>query len=172
MHGVSIQLTKDTLAVLGLPPTATADQATQAITALLDKAKQIATIEARVTTLQNDLTNKEQELKDYKAAETAKEVSAILDKGIEAKQLTAQTRAQLEKDYAANPEGLKAVLATMPSYNGIVSRLNAPGSGTLPKEYEGKDYIAMYKADLLAECKEKYPDHFAALKEQHEAAKR
>lgn len=107
----------------------------------------------------------EKELSDLKASQCAEKINSITEKGIAERKLTVEVAAQLKKDYANNPEGLKALVDAMKPQELITSK---PGNvpDNLPEKYKGKTYQQLYVSGELTEVKKNFPEYFETLKSQ------
>ena len=68
------------------------------------------------------------------------EIKALLDRALEDKKITTELRDKLSKDYAANPVGLKALLAAMPAYRSIVELLKNKQQDSSEAQWQWDDY--------------------------------
>lgn len=138
-----------TVADLKLPnlsADATAEQINAAIADLSAKAE-------RSTSL-------EKELNDLKAAHTKERVAAIVKAGMEVRKLTKELADKLEKDYAANPEGLQALVDSLPAQTMLAAQM----TDGVPEKYQGKTFNDLYLSGDWEEVKTKYPDLAKTLK--------
>lgn len=102
----------------------------------------------------------EKELNDLKASHAKERVEAIMQKGMDEHKLTKELADKLGKDYASNPDGLQALVDTMPKQSSIVENL---GDG-VPDKYKGKTFHDLYLSGNWEEVKTKYPDYAKTLK--------
>jgi len=145
-------LTSEQLALLNLKDDSTENTVVIALKDLADKAKRTETAE--------------KELADLKAATTASEVKNILQGGLDAHKLSKELADKLEKDYAGNPAGLKALVDAMTGQTRVTGE-TAGGAG-IPEKYSGKSFKDLYVSGELADVKKNYPDLYEQLKNNKE----
>lgn len=136
------------LAALGLPDlaaNATAVEVQQRIRDLVAEAAKVP-----------GLTK---ELNDLKAEMQSGKVQAILDKGLADRKLTNEMATKLKADYAGNPEGLRALVDTLPAQTLVSTQTKE-----IPDKYQGKTYRDLYLSGELEEVKKNYPDLYDQLK--------
>lgn len=102
-----------------------------------------------------------QEIADLKASAVAEKVRAVIAEGRKAGKLTNLLAAQLEKDYAGNPDGLKALVDSMSVQVRVTDR---PGNDTVPEKYQGKTLRDLYLSGELEDVKKNYPAYYESLK--------
>jgi len=148
-----IQLTVEQLALLDLKDDATGAQVSNKLKDLVDKATR---------------TEKaEKELADLEAATLASEVKNILKNGMDNHKLSKELSDKLERDYAGNPEGLKALVDAMPAQMRITGSNTGNGTG-IPEKYAGKSFNDLYLSGDLADIKKNYHDLYEQLKNNKE----
>jgi hypothetical protein len=135
------------LSDLKLPEGTTPDMAVSMFSDLQDKASKLDTAV--------------KELADLKAAQTTEKVAGILEKGKADKKLTVELADKLATDYAGNPQGLQALVDSMPSQTMVTQSLN---DGKVPEKYAGKTYQDLYLSGELGEVKKSFPDFYSELK--------
>lgn len=114
----TITLTPATLALIpNLKADAEQADIDTAITDLVAKA-------AKADEFKTAKETAEQALTDLKAANVAADVTGQLEKAIEAKQITVEQQTVLAEQYKENPDGLKALLATMKPFESVVKKTN------------------------------------------------
>lgn len=143
-----IVLTPAMLTGLNLMAGATQPQAEKALADLVAKA-------ARVDKAEKDLT-------DLKATQTAESVKAIIAGGKTEGKLTNELAAKLEVDYKENPEGLKALVATLPKQTRVTGTETTDLSG-VPEKYRGKTWKELYMSGQLESLKAECPDYYEQL---------
>lgn len=104
----------------------------------------------------------EQALADLKATVAKEKVEALIASALADHRLTAEAAEALKKDYAENPEGLKALLDKMPVQQTIADRLETK----VPEKYLGKTWQELYASGELEGVKKNYPDYYRHLKER------
>lgn len=140
-------LTGVMLVGLNLMATATQPEADKAFLDLVAKAKQA--------------DDYKQKLEDLEAKQKTESVQAILKTGIDEGKITKELSAQLEKDYKDNPDGLKALVATMqPQFR--VTGKTADLSG-IPEKYRGKTKEELYVSGQLESLKAECPEYYEKL---------
>ncbi|MDR0814766.1 MAG: phage protease [Bacteroidales bacterium] len=147
-----IEFTAAQLAMLNLADTATGDEISIRLKDLADKA-------GRTEQAEKDLA-------DLKAETVKSQIADTLKKGMDARKLTKELADKLEKDYAGNPEGLKALVDSMPAYPSATAMMT-PGTGVpanLPEKFSGKSFNDLYVGGLLSELKAQFPDYYEQLK--------
>lgn len=142
----ALNLTANQLQLLDLADTATPEQVTVKLNDLVEKARRTETAEKALADLQADYT--------------AKEVEALLERGMSERKLTKQLSDQLRESYRTNPAGLKALIDAMPAQQLV------PGkeADELPEKYRGKSFEDLYLSGDLADVKTIYPDYYKTLK--------
>jgi hypothetical protein len=68
------------------------------------------------------------------------EITALLDRALEDKKVTVELRDKLAHDYAANPEGLRSLLAAMPAYRSITEHLKSRQQDKTEAQWQWDDY--------------------------------
>ncbi len=111
----------------------------------LIQAVQGLAIKANVTESENKilLTDKhslQQQIDELKNAHNRFEITTSLDRALEDKKITVELRDKLANDYAANPEGLKALLAAMPAYRSIMEHLKSKQQDKTEAQWQWDDY--------------------------------
>jgi hypothetical protein len=102
-----------------------------------------------------------QELRDLKEQGAKAEVNRILEKGLADRKLTKALSDKLAADYALNPQGLQALVDTLPAQTMVTGSFN---EGDVPEKYAGKTFEDLYVSGELAEVKKNYPDYYKSLK--------
>jgi hypothetical protein len=146
MEGISVSATG--LSLLNLKADATTAQFDAALADLSARAAKAATLQT--------------EINDLKAEYNKKTVADLIAKGKTDRKLTNELAATLEKDYATNPEGLKALIDNMPAQTVVTDLFD---DSKLPEKFKGKTYQELYISGDLADLKAKYPDYYTKLKE-------
>jgi hypothetical protein len=145
-----IELTAAQLSVLNLKAEATDLEVATTITELVAKA-------AKVDGLQKELT-------DLKASTTSDKVKALIAEGLKGK-LTVELAAKFEKDYATNPEGLKAVIDAMPEIKSVTEHIEKTStiSEQRVKDLVAKGFDGLMDSGEMAELKGKAPEAYKQL---------
>lgn len=147
-----IVLTPAMLTGLNLMAGATQPQAEKALADLVAKA-------ARADKAEKDLA-------DLKAEQTAESVKAIIAGGKTEGKLTNELAAKLEVDYKDNPEGLKALVATLPKQTRVTGTETTDLSG-VPEKYRGKTWNELYVSGQLESLKAECPEYYKQLTEKN-----
>ena len=128
--------------------------------------------QAQVSKALSDLATKaatadgfEKELKNLKAAHDTERVEAIVTQGMTDKKLTKELADTLKKDYATNPDGLKALVASMTAQASVTESLKA---GDVPEKYAGKTFNDLYLSGELESVKKEFPEYYKTLKEKND----
>lgn len=104
-----------------------------------------------ITTAVNDLALKtgalevenkalKEQLDEIAGIRAQQEVTALLERGLEDRKLTAELRNKLAADYATNPDGLSALLAAMPAYRTITELLSSRQTDSSTQNWQWDDY--------------------------------
>lgn len=110
------------------------------VTEIKNLAAKTGVLELENKTLRNEKHNLQLQLDDLTQAQNKFEITAMLDRALEDKKLTVSLRNQLAVDYAANPEGLKTLLAVMPAYRSIAEHLNSKPMDTTEAQWQWDDF--------------------------------
>jgi hypothetical protein len=110
------------------------------ITAVQGLAAKADNLELENKVLLNDKYNLQQQLEEITQVRMRSEITAMLERALEDKKLTAELRDKLASDYATNPEGLKALLGAMPAYRSIVAHLKSKEQDKTEAEWQWDDY--------------------------------
>lgn len=140
-------LTGTMLTGLNLMADATQAQVETAFADLLAKAKRTETAE--------------QKFKDLQAERTKEAVQNIIKQGKNEGKLTNDLAAKLEEDYKENPEGLKALVASMPKQTRVTD--DKPDLSAIPEKYRGKTFEELYNSGELANLKAECPEYYKQL---------
>ncbi|MCF8448944.1 MAG: hypothetical protein K9G49_03640 [Taibaiella sp.] len=97
-------------------------------------------LETENKALSADKHKLQQQLDEINNIRRKYEITALLDRALEDKKITTELRGKLAADYAANPEGLKALLAAMPAYRTIAEQLNSQRPDMAEAQWEWDDY--------------------------------
>jgi hypothetical protein len=143
-----IVLTPAMLTGLNLMAGATQPQAEKALADLVAKA-------ARVDKAEKDLA-------DLKATQAAESVKNIIAGGKTEGKITNELAAKLEVDYKENPEGLKALVATLPKQTRVTGTETTDLSG-VPEKYRGKTWKELYMSGQLENLKAECPEYYEQL---------
>jgi hypothetical protein len=97
-------------------------------------------LETENMALSADKHKLQQQLDEINNIRRKYEITALLDRALEDKKITTELRGKLAADYAANPDGLKALLAAMPAYRTIAEQLNSQRPDMAEAQWEWDDY--------------------------------
>jgi hypothetical protein len=105
------------------------------------------------------------ELTSLKAEVVANKVKAEKDRGIASKKLTVELADKLAKDYATNPEGLKAVIDAMPEIKSVTEHIEKTStiSEQRVKDLVAKGFDGLMDSGEMAELKGKAPEAYKQL---------
>lgn len=161
-----IFLTPAQLAMLpNLKAEATQDEVNTAFKDLIEKAAKVDTLTTELSTAKTEKETAKTELADLKASTTDAQVADLLDKGVEAKKITMQGKAQLAADYKGKPAELKNLIDSLPAYQGIVKNLNPELKKVA--DLMDKSYDELDKEGKLEALKAAAPDTFFEKFEAH-----
>lgn len=158
-----ILLTAVMLTALNLSDKSSEDDANKAFQDLLDNAGKVPGLEKDLADKQIALNEKENALKDLKAASVAKEVQDLLAKGEADKKLTKEVSAKLAVTFATNPEGLKDLVDAMTAQVLVTDQLDNQKDLAA---FEGKTWDDLYASEGLQEVRTKYPDLYEKLRSE------
>ncbi len=145
MKKVTLELTPKLLGILNLSDEkATAEAISAGIEQLYDENESLASAKAKA----------EKDLADTKAATAAARVRAILNKGLQDKKYTTETRNKLELAYASMPDELEDLVKSMPAFEGLVDRIEKVNARKLKKGYAEKTWDELDLADELESLKQ------------------
>lgn len=149
-------MTKPTIevAALGLPDLsadATAEEARNKVRDLVAEA-------AKVPELQKELDGLKRQ------ASTGK-VNAIMEKALADGKVTKEMSEKLKQHYADNPDGLEALVATMPRQTIITPKGGAAVNG-VPEKWRGKTWRELYTTNQLGALKAECPEYYEQLKKE------
>ncbi len=128
---------KDLCATLQLATEADEQTITNAVQGLVAKTENLE-LENKV--LRSDKYDLQQQIEEINRARTRNETTALLERALEDKKITAELRDKLASDYAANPEGLKGLLAAMPAYQSIAGLLKNKQQDRNETQWQWDDY--------------------------------
>ncbi len=109
-------------------------------TAVQDLAAKANNLELENKLLHSDKYELQQQLDEIGKVRTRYEVTALLERALEDKKITAELRDKLGSDYATNPEGLKALLGAMPAYQSIAELLKSKQQDKTEAQWQWDDY--------------------------------
>ncbi|MCW3120686.1 MAG: hypothetical protein JWQ38_178 [Flavipsychrobacter sp.] len=130
----TIQLLSDTLHLEGEH---TEQKLVNAVQDLIAKA---GCAEQENKLLRNDKQTLQQQIDELNSARTKFEITALLDRALEDKKVTAELSGKLANDYATNPEGLRSLLAAMPAYRSIATHLRSKQQDNTEAQWQWDDY--------------------------------
>lgn len=142
-------LSAGTLALLNLSADAPANLIDEAIANLAAKAAKHDAAEARAQAVE--------------AERTKERVAAIIDKGLTDRKLTKELGDTLAKDYSNNPDGLKALVDTLPVQTLVTANLGGEPAN-LPERYKGKTIDELFVSNELPALKADFPEYYEFLK--------
>lgn len=158
-----ILLTAVMLTALNLSDKSSEDDANKAFQDLLDNAGKVPGLEKDLADKQIALDEKENALKDLKAASVTKEVQDLLAKGEADKKLTKAMSTQLAETFKENPTGLKNLIDATPAQVVVTEQLD--GQKDLA-DLEGQSWDDLYAADKLEAVRNKFPDLYEKLRSE------
>ncbi len=164
MKKVTLVINAELMAVMGL--TDSADEAAfgTAIKQLAEKAQKVDTVQAKLDTANKRVTDLETEIEAVKATGTKAEITALMDVAVNEGKMDVPMRAQLEKDYANNPDGLKKLVATMKPYQSVTGQIeNLQAKAGDAKRFEGKSWDELMTGNLLDEMRAHHPELYKAV---------
>lgn len=141
--------TPQMLALLNLKAAATQADFDTALRALADKAN-------KADQLQKDLD-------ELKQAGLKSRVADIIAKGKTARKITNEMETKLAADYAENPDGLQALVDSLPAQTLMSEKKNLYPEG-FPDKFKNKSYSDLYASGDLQELKDCYPEYYETLK--------
>ena len=152
------ELTGAQLAALNLKAESTDTDFATVMNDLVAKAAKVDSL-----TLAN--TNLNAEVASLKEAGSKKEVKGILEAALAAKKITQELSNTLEKDYATNPTGLKAVVDALPEYQGVVKHIEktVPMNEKRVQDLVAKGFDALMETGEIVELKAKAPEAYKQL---------
>lgn len=119
----------------------TIEQINQAIKDLTERAEKASALET--------------ELRELKESRQKEQVENIIKRGMDERRLTKELADRLKADYSKNPEGLKALVMTMPSQKSVRQTLS---EGDVPERYRGKTFRDLYLSGEWETVRKDYPD--------------
>lgn len=158
-----ILLTAAMLTALNLSDKSSDEDAGKAFQDLLDTAGKVPGLEKDLADKTTALTNKEKELDDLKAANVAKEVQDLLDKGEADKKLTKEMAKNLADSFAGNPEGLGKLIESMPAQVLVTDQLSDKKDASV---YVGKKWDDLYASNELETVRTQFPDLYEKLRKE------
>lgn len=162
MKKITLAITDQLMAQLGL--TAAADELAVA-TAIKDlsvKAAKVDTIQAQLVTTQQKNTELETELTAIKGKANKDAIKAMLDAALEGNKISVELSKQLEKDYAENPDGLKTVLTSMGAYTSVVGQIQQEAKKDSSK-YDGRSWDDIFEKGEMDAFRTGHPDAYKKL---------
>lgn len=158
-----VLLTAAMLTALNLSDKSSEEDANKAFQDLVDTAGKVPGLEKDLADKTAALTDKEKELDDLKAANVAKEVQDLLDKGEADKKLTKDLSKELADSFKDNPAGLKKVIEAMPAQTVITDQLADPKEVA---EFLGKSWDDLYASNKLETVRTNFPDLYEKLRKE------
>lgn len=164
MKKVTLVITEELANALGVSNAADDTAIAGAIKTMADRAKLADEYKNKYDTAKSEKEKAENDLANFKAEQSDKEVKELLDAAQEAKTLTNEDRKSLEEEYKGRPENLKRVLAMLKPQTVIKNSLNEGGGD------EGKDTAALKaefekldKSGELANVAKNEPERYKTL---------
>lgn len=164
MKKVTLVINDELCNALGINNAADETAVASAIKMLADKAAKVDEYKNQLDTTKADKEKAENDLANYKAEQSEKEVKDLLDAAQAEKKLTNEDRATLEAEYKGRPENLKKVLAILKPQAVIKNSIKEGGTdegkdaATLKAEFEKLD-----KSGELANVAKNEPERYKAL---------
>lgn len=143
-----IVLTGVMLSGLNLMATATQPDAEKAFCDLLAKA--------------GKADEYQKKLEDLEAKQKTDTVAALLAEGLKESKLTKELSDKLAADYQNNPEGLKALVASLPKQTRVTGDQTADLAG-VPEKWRGKTQTDLYLSGELESLKAECPAYYEQL---------
>ena len=109
-------------------------------TNLQDLVARAENLELENKVLRSDKYDLQQQIEEINKVRTRNETTALLERALEDKKITIELRDKLASDYAANPEGLKVLLAAMPAYQSIAALLKSKQQEGSEAQWQWDDY--------------------------------
>ena len=128
---------KDLYATLNINGDADEHMLTNAVKSVVSKA---AELEDENKLLRADKYDLQQQIEESKNIRLRSEVTALLERALEDKKITVELSGKLAKDYVANPERLKDLLAAMPAYRSITELLKSKPQDSAEAQWDWDDY--------------------------------
>ncbi len=145
-------------AIPNLKADATQAEFDAAITNLVAKAGKVDGLTTDLAAATTAKEAAETALANLKAETTQKEVEALVTTAQDEKRITVEAGTALKTQYAGKPVELKALLATFPKYEGLVTKLDPTGKGVA--DLVAKDYDVLDKEGKLENLKAAAPAVF------------
>lgn len=134
---------------------------------LIAKAQKVDTLTSDLAAANTAKKTAEDALTDLKATTVTNTVNDLVAKGIADKKLTAQLGENLKKDYATNPDGLKALVDAMPAFASVIPASTGGGDTKLAaliakswKELDEQGQLEDLKAGDFEAFKTKFKEEF------------
>ncbi len=162
MKKITFQITDSLRAKLGIADNADDTAIAQSI---VDTAERSARVTAELATEKQTTARLQKELNDIKAGASAAANKELLDKAGESGKVSNELRAQLEKDYADNTEGLKKVLEGIGAYVSVTQVIEK-GKETTAAKYAGKSWDELMESNQMEAFKKDCPAAYKALYEE------
>lgn len=144
------------LVAMSLPTDASQEAFEVAVNALVEKAKKVDNIQARLDQATTKIATLEKKEKTDK-------VASLLAKAEADKKVNAQMKATLGKQYAENPEWLEELLNSMQAYTPIVPTLQSDDEGQPTAKELATEYTKLDQAGGLPELKANNPERYKTL---------
>ncbi len=163
MRKITLTITSELCAQLGITDGADETAVGAAIVALSKKAAIVDTLRTQKETAEREKTEAETKLAGIETATMTKEVNDLLDGALTAKKITVAMKTQFAIDYAKNPAGLKIIIDGMKGYASITDAIeNHQTSAADAMMYVGKSWDQLMEGNMLETMKEKHPDLYKA----------
>lgn len=161
MKQITLSITPALISVLGLADNSTPDAAA-VVAAISDLSAKAQDAALQQTKLANELKNAKDELQSLKDATGEAGIVTMLADAKKAGKINEKTEAKLKEQFKGRPEELKELLADMQPFSSILPNLQG-GNGNVPKEFEGKSWDDLHKANKIKDLKDKAPDLYKEL---------
>ena len=162
MKKINLALTAGLLTNLKFAVTADPkeNEIAEAIQDLANKAADADTLKLEVTNLKKEKGDLELEVSNLKSTTVKKDVTDQLDKALAENRITQALSTKLAADYAANPTGLKNLLADLPKYQSVVGAINSNNKASV-EDLSGKTWDELFTSGKLADLKANDWDGYA-----------
>lgn len=111
---------------------------------LLEAARTLSSktdgLQSELQQLQAEKISLQQQIDELNCQRTKAEITLLLDRALEDKKITVELKNKLAADYANNAEGLKGLLAAMPSYRSISELLKSRQQDKAEAQWQWDDY--------------------------------
>lgn len=162
MKQVTLSMTPALIGVLGLADGSNPD-VSAVIAAISDLSAKAQDATLQITQLKNELSTAQTALQNLQDASGEEGIMAMLAEAKLAGKVNDKTVEKLAVQYKGRPEELKELLADMQPFGSVLPHLQGGGDGKVPKEFEGKTWGDLHKANKIKDLKDKAPDLYKQL---------